>query len=315
MEYRVLGDTGIKVSRLCFGALTIGPLQANLTIAEGAAVISRALDQGVNFIDTAELYRTYPYIQRAIQGRRQDVVICSKCYAYTREGMQESLEAALRGIQRDYIDIFMLHEQESLFTLKGHWEALEYLFEAKKKGQVRAVGISTHHVAAVQAAAEIPEIEVIHPIINIAGIGIADGGVEDMLAAIRRAHQAGKGIYGMKALGGGNLLPRSQEALDYVLGLPELASIAVGMQNFAEVDYNIRYFSKAYIPEELSQRVAQQARRLHIEEWCQGCGACVDRCGAKALFLAGERVRVKTELCRLCGYCGAVCPMFAIKVI
>lgn len=315
MEYRVLGGTGIKVSRLCFGALTIGPLQSNLPLSEGAAVIARALDQGVNFIDTAELYRTYPYIQQAIRGRQQEVVICSKCYAYTKEGMQESLEVALRDIDREYIDIFMLHEQESLLTIKGHWEALEYLFEAKKKGQVRAVGISTHHVAAVQAAAEIPEIEVIHPIINISGIGIADGSVEDMLAAIRLAYQAGKGIYGMKALGGGNLLHRSQEALNYVLGLPELASVAVGMQNFAEVDYNTRYFSQTYIPDDLSQRVAQQARRLHIDDWCQGCGACVARCGAKALFLEGEQAKVKPELCRLCGYCGAVCPMFAIKVI
>lgn len=315
MEYRTLGDTGIQVSRLCFGALTIGPLQSNLPLEEGAAVIARALDQGVNFIDTAELYRTYPYIRQAIRGRQQEVVICSKCYAYTREGMQESLEAALAGIDREYIDIFMLHEQESLLTIKGHWEALEYLFEAKRKGQVRAVGISTHHVAAVQAAVEIPEIEVIHPIINITGIGIADGSADDMLAAIRRAHQAGKGIYGMKALGGGNLLPRSQEALQFVLGLSELASVAVGMQNFAEVDYNIRYFSKADIPDDLSQKVAQQARRLHIDEWCEGCGACVARCGAKALFLEGGQVRVKAELCRLCGYCGSVCPMFAIKVI
>lgn len=315
MDYRTLGDTGIKVSRLCFGALTIGPLQANLSVSEGAAVIKRALEQGVNFIDTAELYQTYPYIREAIKDRKNDVVICSKCYAYTRDGMEESLRNALQGIDRDYIDIFMLHEQESLLTIKGHWEAIEYLLEAKAKGLVRAVGISTHHVAAVKAAAEIPEIEVIHPIINKSGIGIADGTTEDMLSAIGQAQRAGKGIYGMKALGGGNLLGMAQEALNYVLGLSDLAAVAVGMQKFAEVDYNIRFFSQAYIPKNLQEQVARQPRRLHIDDWCQGCGACVEKCGAKALYLDGGKAQVKKELCRLCGYCGAVCPLFAIKVI
>ena len=62
MEYRLLGQTGMKVSRLCFGALTIGPLQAKLPLGEGVAVIRAALAAGVNFIDTAQLYGTYPYI-------------------------------------------------------------------------------------------------------------------------------------------------------------------------------------------------------------------------------------------------------------
>ena len=66
--YRLLGETKMEVSRLCFGALTIGSLQANLPLAEGAGVIRSALSQGVNFIDTAELYDTYKYIRQAIQG-------------------------------------------------------------------------------------------------------------------------------------------------------------------------------------------------------------------------------------------------------
>ena len=115
------------VSRLCFGALTIGPLQANLPVREGAAVIRKALESGVNFIDTAELYRTYPYIREALRGFTGDVAICSKCYAYTRQDMQKSVEKALIELDRDYIDIFMLHEQESALTIKGHWEAYEYL--------------------------------------------------------------------------------------------------------------------------------------------------------------------------------------------
>lgn len=315
MQYRVLGQTGISVSRLCFGALTIGPLQANLSVTGGARVIRRALEQGVNFIDTAELYQTYPYIREAIKERADQVVICTKCYAYTRTGMQESVEQALAGIGRDYIDIFMLHEQESGLTIKGHWEAIEYLLAAKKKGQVRAIGLSTHHIAAVRAATEVPEIDVIHPIINVAGVGIQDGGPLEMLAAIKSAVARGKGVYGMKALGGGNLLNRKQEAFDFALSIDELASFAVGMQSIDEVDYNVKEFNRAAIPAELRQRVERQPRRLHIDDWCQGCGTCVARCGAKALRLVEGKAVVDPSRCRLCGYCGAVCPEFCIKVV
>lgn len=315
MQYRVLGRTGIKVSRLCFGALTIGPLQASLPIAEGAKVIRRALELGVNFIDTAELYRTYPYIREAIKGFGRDVVIVSKCYAYTYQGMRESVEKALTELDRDYIDIFMLHEQESILTIRGHWEAVEYLLEAKKKGTVRAVGISTHHVEGVLGAAAVPEIDVIHPLINVAGIGIKGGGTKDMLRAIRIAAGAGKGLYAMKALGGGNLLDRSEEAFKFILSIPELASVAVGMSTTDEVEYNTRLFGGRPIPRSLKSMVKRRPRRLHIEEWCRGCGKCIEKCPSGALSLSGGKVTVDRSLCTLCGYCGAACPEFSIKVI
>ena len=316
MLYRVLGRTGIKVSRLCFGALTIGPVQANLSLADGARVICRALAEGVNFIDTAELYNTYPYIREALSQTAGDAVIVSKCYAYTSECMRVSLENALRALGRDYIDIFMLHEQESILTIKGHWEALEYLFKAKEKGWLRAVGVSTHHVAGVLGAAEVPEIDVVHPLINVAGIGIQDGALADMRLAISRAYAAGKGIYAMKALGGGHLLRRTEEAFQYILSVPELASVAVGMSSVDEVDYNVRVFSGQPVQPELKDTVARLPRRLLIEDWCRGCGVCVTACKAGALSIddSGQAV-VARDKCVLCGYCGALCPEFCIKVI
>ncbi|MBM7855025.1 aryl-alcohol dehydrogenase-like predicted oxidoreductase [Desulfohalotomaculum tongense] len=315
MQYRHLGNTGFKVSRLCFGALTIGPLQANLPVAQGARVLRRALEYGVNFIDTAEYYQTYPYIKEALKGWTSGVYITTKSYAYTREGMQKSLHRALQELNRDYIDIFLLHEQESILTIKGHWEAMEYLLQAKQAGKVRAVGISTHCVAGVTAAASIPEIDVIHPLINIDGIGIQDGTAADMLEAIKSAARAGKGLYGMKALGGGNLLASYDRAIQYVLGIDELSAVAVGMQTIEEVEYNVRVFNGEEIPAALQSRVRRKPRQLHIEEWCRGCGACVERCQAGALKVVNNKAVVDKKLCRVCGYCGAVCPEFCIKII
>lgn len=315
MQYRVLGKTGIAVSRLCFGALTIGPLQANLPLKEGARLIRAALEAGVNFIDTAELYLTYSYIREAIRGLSKDVVICSKCYAYTYQDMKQSVNKALTELDRDYIDIFMLHEQESVLTVKGHWEAVEYLLEAKKRGMIRALGISTHHVGGVMAAAAIPEIDVIHPLINMTGIGIRGGTKEDMLAAIRVAAVAGKGIYAMKALGGGNLIGNAEEALNYVMSIPEVNSIAVGMRTVQEVKYNTKFFSGQKVSDFIKSTVRRQPRRLHIEDWCNGCGQCIQRCPSGALGLTGGKAAADENLCVLCGYCGSVCPDFCIKVI
>lgn len=315
MQYKFLAGTGLRVSRLCFGALTIGPLQANLPLADGARIIRTALEAGVNFIDTAELYGTYDYIREAIKGYQGEVIIASKCYAYTAKGMQDSLELALKELNRDYIDIFMLHEQESILTIRGHWEAIEYLLQAKKKGSVRAIGISTHHVEGVLGAASVPEIEVIQPLINMSGIGIKGGNTRDMLAAIKIAAQAGKGIYGMKALGGGHLLERPEEAFAYILSIPELASVAVGMSTEEEVAYNTCLFTGKAVPEEIKEKVRRQPRRLHIEDYCQGCGACVAKCKSGALRLSEGKAVVDENLCTLCSYCSPVCPDFCIKVI
>jgi len=315
MQYRTLGKTGLVVSRLCFGGLTIGPLQVGLPLKEGARVIRRALEQGVNFIGTAEMYETYPYIKEAVRGFSGDVIIATKCYAYTYQGMKESIKKALAALGREMVDIFMLHEQESELTIKGHWEAVKCLLDAKKAGVVRAVGISTHHVAAVRAAVKFPEIEVIHPIINMQGIGICDGTKTEMLAAIKEAFRAGKGIYGMKSLGGGNLLSRVKEAFDFVLNIEELSSIAVGMQSVHEVDFNVRFFSGDKISTALERQVASRPRTLHIEDWCRGCGNCVERCSVGALQIIEGKAVVNKELCRLCGYCSTVCPEFCIKII
>jgi aryl-alcohol dehydrogenase-like predicted oxidoreductase len=113
MDYRILGASGLRVSRLCFGSLTIGPLQAGLGLEEGASVIRVAFDMGVNFIDTAELYCTYDYIRKAAEGRRKEIIISTKCYAYTREGAEKSLRKALKELDTDYIDIFSLHVHRS----------------------------------------------------------------------------------------------------------------------------------------------------------------------------------------------------------
>ncbi|AKX94440.1 aldo/keto reductase [Moorella thermoacetica] len=315
MQYTTLGTSGIRVSRLCFGSLTMGPLQAGLTIKEGAGLIRRALELGVNFIDTAQCYNNYPYIRAALKGWSGEVVVATKSYDYTAEGMALSLEEARREMDREVIDIFLLHEQETALTLAGHRPALDYLLEARERGLVRAVGISSHAVEAVRVAATMPEIDVIHPLYNRAGLGILDGTREEMLAAITLAHTRGKGIYAMKALGGGHLAGEARAALEFVLKTPGIDAVAVGMQSPAEVEANVAWCSGREPGEDVLSRLQARKRCLLIEEWCQGCGNCVRRCPQGALEVIEGRAVVDPERCILCGYCAGACRDFCIKVI
>jgi uncharacterized protein len=316
MDYVRLGNTELTVSRLCFGGLTVGPLQANLTLEDGAKVIAEAFDKGVNFIDTAKLYKTYPYIKKALEiSNNKNIVIASKSYDYTYEGMKESLEEALEELGLKSIGIFSLHEQESKLTLKGHEEALRFLIEAKKSGLIKAVGVSTHAVEVVNAIAQMPEIDVVHPIVNIKGLGIMDGTISDMLRAVERAYKAGKGIYAMKPLGGGNLMNSADECFDFVLKNKYIHSIAVGMQTKDEVVANVNRFEGVQIDNELLQKLINRKKNLHIDEWCQGCGKCVGVCKSKALKLENSKAVVSGEKCVLCGYCSAHCPDFCIKIV
>ena len=314
MQMNSLGRSGLTVSKMCFGTLTMSPLQRNMSPEAGARLLIYAYERGVRFLDTADLYGTYPHIALALKDA-PDYVISTKAYCYDRQTAQAALERAFRGVGRDYIDLFMLHEQESLYTLRGHEEALEYLSEQKAKGHIGAVGVSTHFVACVRAAPKFPMIDVIHPLINAEGIGIQDGTRENMEAAIAGARARGIGIFAMKPLGGGHLISGSRAALEYALGSPLLDAVAIGMQSFDEIDANIAMFEGD--PEALGklERLRHRERRGMVHDWCEGCGRCKARCRQNAIDIVDGCARVDSERCVFCGYCARACPQFCIKVV
>ncbi|MCL1794716.1 MAG: aldo/keto reductase [Oscillospiraceae bacterium] len=322
----------LKVSALCFGSLCMGPLQSRLSVKEGAQVMRHAFGLGVNFVDTAQIYLTYPYIKAALDSfaGKNKIVISTKSYAYTKKLAAEALDEALRELGKTHIDIFMLHEQESVHTIYGHIEALEYLFEQKKAGRIKAVGISTHHVAGVLGAVEFnrtykkDRLEVIHPMYNMAGLGIvaennekSEAAAEQMGTALAEAKKCGFFVFAMKALGGGNLFSQSKEALGFVLGKPFVDSVAVGMKSIFETEANAYFFENGDFPESYDNHAQKnKTKRLHIDSWCEGCGKCVLACPANALSANQENKAVcNAGKCVLCGYCSAACDVFAIKII
>jgi predicted aldo/keto reductase-like oxidoreductase len=336
MQRNPLGDSGLSVSRLCYGTLTLCASQSNKTPREGGELIAYALERGVNFLDTAELYGTYPHIRHALGNVSEMPVISTKSYAYDRSGAAKSIELARREMDCEVIDIFMLHEQENVLTMMGHSDALKYYISMKEKGIIKAVGLSTHAIEPVQAIALAKggsitgelhsrvkefdlglfrEIDVIHPIINIEGLGLLDGTAEMMTAALKVAASAGTGIFGMKMFGGGNLLNDFDKALDYALSQEYVHSFAVGMQCREEIDMNVTIFNGEKISSEDIEYAKKKNRRLVVENWCSGCGECTRKCKAGAISVENGKAVVDTTKCILCSYCARACKDFAIKVV
>ena len=314
MQTTILGRSGLKVSRLCFGTLTMSPLQRDMPPEEGAKLLIHAYERGVRFLDTADLYGTYPHIRLALKDA-SDYVISTKAYCYDEKTAQEALERAFRGVGRDYVDLFMLHEQESLYTLRGHEEALVYLDKQRARGYIGAVGVSTHFSACVAAAPRFGMIDVIHPLINVGGIGIQDGTREDMERAIAAARERGIGIFAMKPLGGGHLIGSSRQALEYAIDNPLLDAVAVGMQSIEEIDANVACFNGEAGCWERLDALRNRKRRVMVHDWCEGCGRCARRCRQSAIEIVDGRAIVNQEKCVFCGYCARVCPQFCIKVV
>ena len=311
----LLGNTGIEVSIAGFGVLPIGPSQLALSVEEGAEVIKYALSKGINFIDTAQYYRAYPYIEKALEDEEyEDIIICSKSLSYDYEGMMEAIEEARETLHRNVIDIFLMHEVRS-GQLELRAEAWEALKEAKRKGFVRAIGISTHHVDITRLAADIEELDVIFPLINYASLGIRKGDEfatkEEMMEAIAACHKAGKGVFSMKAFGGGGLTGHYQEALDYVFSKNEIDSVMIGFGKTKEIDDLLNYLNgtmdAAYNPDISKKKVYIN------QEDCEGCGACKATCPAGAIFYNENGLaEVNHEKCLTCGYCSPVCPVRAV---
>lgn len=311
-----LGRTDLQVSRLVFGSLPLGPLQADLSPEEGGELIRYAIENGVNLIDTAEMYGTYSHIREGLKGGDRQVHVISKTHANTAADARRHVERALREMELPTLDVVHIHGARLANPFVERAEVLSELKAMQQEGLINFIGLSTHYICAVRQAAEHPDIDVIHPLINRSGMGILDGTAEEMAAAIAYAAECDKGIYGMKALAGGNLIKQARESFRYVLGLPGMHALAVGMLSKGEVDGNLALICHDEVDTELWQELEKRERKIQImEQFCKGCGACVPACTNNGISLEGGKAKIKREDCILCGYCAAACPEFIIRVV
>ena len=336
-----LGNTNLSVSRVGMGVLPIGPGQLALPVEEGADIICHAVKQGINFIDTAQYYRTYPYIKRALEmlassGKEStrksadksgkayksdkacqaagSLVICSKSLARDYECMMSAIHEAMAELDLPFLDIFLMHEVRTggFEERKGAWQAL---IDARSSGLVRAIGVSTHHIDVTMQMSDIPECDVVFPLLNYASMGIrlghGAGTCDEMLEAIRACRNAGKGVFTMKVFGGGNLTENYQKALNYVFSKEEIHSVMIGFGSKSEIDDIISYLDGTMQPD-YNPDTSHKKMRINQED-CEGCGSCMKVCASKAIFYNKNGLaEIDQSRCLTCGYCSYACPVRAV---
>ncbi len=150
MDYKLLGRTGVKVSPLCLGCMNFG---WGATEAASIKIIHRALDAGINFVDTADVYgkgASETIVGKALKSKRDKVFLASKGHGKMGEGPNDNgnsrlhimaaCEASLKRLKVDHIDLYQIHRPQSDMALD---ETLRALDDLVRQGKVRYIGTST----------------------------------------------------------------------------------------------------------------------------------------------------------------------------
>jgi aryl-alcohol dehydrogenase-like predicted oxidoreductase len=166
MKYRTLGRTGIQVSPYCLGAMMFGAM-GNPDHDDSIRIIHRALDAGINFVDTADAYshgESEEIVGKALKGRRDDVVLASKVHYPMGEGpnrrgnsrrwIMAEVENSLRRLQTDHLDLYQVHRPDPTVDLE---ETLSALSDLIHSGKVRAIGASSFPASEIVEAQWVAE--------------------------------------------------------------------------------------------------------------------------------------------------------------
>lgn len=264
MEYRILGKTGLKVSRIGFGGIPIQRIDA-----EGTKELIRYLHEaGVNYIDTARSYTvSEEYLGYALEGIRQDFVLATKSPATTKDGMAKDIETSLKNLRTDYIDLYQIHNPsaEKLEKILAPGGALEALQEAKAAGKIGHIGITLHPVELFKTAVDFAWAETIMFPYNL-----VETQAEDL---IRICAEKNIGFIDMKPLAGG-AIDDATLALRYITANPDVTVVIPGMATIEEAKQNISAVDdRSPLTEEEKAKI-QQIRESLGTQFCRRCNYC-----------------------------------------
>jgi hypothetical protein len=257
METVEYGSTGLRVSRLCIG--TGHFKSAYPDVEAGGRFLQEVLDAGVTFWDTAEGYGSHPHVAAALRHMdRGQVVLQTKTPEADYDKAKERIDAALRELGTDYLDILLLHGVNSPRDLDLREGALRAMVEAKEQGKLRVVGCSTHIYTGpvMDAVTARPEIETILATVNKGGIMLegsivdptpdaprepGNPSMEEHIEQVRRAYEAGKGISIMKIIGQ-RAAPEAEweEWIRWGFDFPFAHSVNLGITFPPELELDVR---------------------------------------------------------------------------
>lgn len=245
-----LGKTKLQVTRFCMGTGVKGGNRESNHTRMGKekleALINGAYDRGVRLFDLADLYGTHPYLIPALKTvPRSKYGIVTKIW-FRDGGIPEKerpdadvvVQRFLKEIGTDYLDLVLLHCVVSPKWPEELRKQMDILARLKDKGVIRAHGVSCHSLAALEAAAAEPWVDSVHARINPYGM-VMDDKPEKVAPVLKRIHDAGKGVVGMKIIGEGKLRndeEKKDASARYVLGLGCVDVLNIGFEKVEEID-------------------------------------------------------------------------------
>ena len=317
MEYRTLGKTGLKLSRMGFGGIPIQKIDEEGT----RKLLHEMMEKGVNYIDSARGYTvSEQYIGYGLEGIRDKFVLATKSMSRTKEAMAADIETSLGNFRTDYIDLYQVHNpsMEQLDQVMGEGGALEALMEARAAGKIGHIGLTAHSTEVFERALELDWVETIMFPYNI----VEQQGAE----LIHKCAEKNIGFIVMKPLAGGAIEDASL-ALRYVCSNPDVTVVIPGMAEIHELEQNLDACSNT---EPLTQEELKEMDKVREQlgtdfcRRCNYCAPCTVGINIPSVFLfagylqrydladwAKDRystLKVKASACIGCGKCEPRCP-------
>ena len=317
MEYRILGKTGLKISRLGFGGIPIQKIDAVGT----RALMVQLAEAGVNYIDTARGYTvSESYLGEALEGLRDRFVLATKSMARDRDGMARDIDTSLKELRTDYIDLYQVHNP-SLDQLKqviAPGGALEALQEAKAAGKIGHIGVTVHGLETFSLALTQEWVETImFPYNPVETQG------EALIAACAEKNI---GFIAMKPLAGG-AIDNATLALRFITQNPAVTVVIPGMAAIEEITQNLAAVADTAPLSAAEQEAIADLRNTLGTRFCRRCNYCAP-CTAginiPGVFLMDgylsryglgdwararyEAMPQKASACVGCGVCETRCP-------
>jgi len=275
-----LGKTGIKVSRVGLGTgMRGGGRQSNHTRMgkeKFDALAMGCYERGVRMFDLADLYGTHPFLAGALKKmRRKDYMITSKIW-FRRGGIPEKerpspdivVERFLKELKTDYIDLILFHCVTSDKWPEELGEQMNILAKLKKKGLVRAHGVSCHSLEALGACVKEPWVDSVHVRINPYAVKMDVKTAEEIPkveAVLKAMRRGGKAVIGMKIIGEGtfgNSPEKRDGSIKYALESGCLDAMVVGFEKVEEIDDFAVRARKVSVGEGLSQLLTRRPARV-----------------------------------------------------
>jgi aryl-alcohol dehydrogenase-like predicted oxidoreductase len=244
-----LGKTGLVVPRLALGTGTHGYKQSSdmtrMGIENWLKVARYAAERGMTFYDTADLYGSHQNVKAILKEvPREKAIIMSKLWTNPEEWNKDEPMAKIDRFRKetgtDYFDILLLHCMTKATWKEDKKPFIEALSVAKQKGIVKTVGLSCHNFEALKVAAQDPWVDVILARINPDGL-VMDASPEQVMAVLKKAHDSGKGIIGMKIFGEGRMKTDEQRSnsIRYVMASKNVDCMTIGLTSAEQVDFAV----------------------------------------------------------------------------